>query len=319
MHPLVRALLSAWEWRPEVLIVVVPLGALYLLGWRRLRRQSTTPKLATRLRLAAYLGGLVVVVVALMSPIDRLGSELFFMHMVQHMLLMMFAAPLLLLANPFPFFVWALPPALREPAAGVVTHNPVVRRGLAVLARPDVAWVVYHLLYFGWHDVNAYNAALTHEWVHNVQHVSFFTASLIFWWPVIGSAPHLTRRFPNWGKIAYLIISVPPNMFLGVSIAFSEKVLYTYYESVPRIWGFTLLQDQQLSGAIMWIQGSEMYIVAALIIIARMFGRKGDAHPVPITNWDSDEAMIAPGLEKRVTQNRWHEVRRGSEASQPSR
>jgi hypothetical protein len=68
----------------------------------------------------------------------------------------------------------------------------------------------------------------------------------------------------------------------------------------------------------MWIQGSEMYILAALIIFARMFGRKGEAQPMPAANWDSDEAMIAPGLEQRVVQNRWHKARRGSEASQPS-
>ncbi len=160
MHPLARALLSTWEWRPEVLIVVLPLAVLYTLGWRRLRRQSATRKLATRMRLAAYLGGLAIITIALLSPIDRLGGELFFMHMSQHMLLMMFAAPLLLLADPFPFIVWGLPPALRRPVAGFVTHNPVVRRTLAFLGRPDVAWITFHLIYFGWHDANAYNAAL---------------------------------------------------------------------------------------------------------------------------------------------------------------
>ncbi len=159
----------------------------------------------------------------------------------------------------------------------------------------------------------------TYEWVHNLQHITFFAASLIFWWPVIDAAPHVKRRFPAWGKMAYLLISVPPNMFLGISIAFSEQILYTYYASIPRIWGFALLQDQQLAGAIMWIQGSEMYILAALIILARMFGRKGDDRPAPVQNWDSDEAMIAPGLEHRVIQKRWRDVQHGPDASLPSR
>src|SRR5215217_1565947 len=99
MHPLARALLSAWEWRPEVLVVIVPLGVMYFVGWQRLRRYSAHHKLANGWRLASYQGGLGMIALALISPIDRLGGQLFFMHMVQHMLLMMFAAPLLLLAD----------------------------------------------------------------------------------------------------------------------------------------------------------------------------------------------------------------------------
>src|SRR5690554_2003244 len=102
MHPLTRALLSNWELRPEILAVIVPLGLLYFLGWQRLRRQSAHHRLATGLRLASYLSGLGIIAIALMSPIDRLGGQLFFMHMIQHLLFMMFAAPLLWLAQPFP-------------------------------------------------------------------------------------------------------------------------------------------------------------------------------------------------------------------------
>ena len=275
MHPLTRALLSSWELRPDVLAVILPLGALYVLGWRCLRAQSVNRKLATHGRLIAYLSGLGFVALALMSPIDRLGSELFFMHMTQHMLLMMFAAPLLLLANPFPFIVWALPPRLRVPVAGLFSRDSWARRGLATVTRPDVTWLTYVVVVTAWHDANLYNAALRYDWVHNLQHISFFTVSALYWWPIIGPAPHVRRSFVAWGKLVYLIGSVPPNMLLGISIAFASNVIYTYYETVPRIWSFSVMQDQQLAGAIMWIQGSEMFILAALVVLARLFGRKG--------------------------------------------
>lgn len=283
IHPLVQALLSAWEWRPLVVAVLASLTALYTLGWLRLRRQSVHGRLATWPRLAAYLGGMVILAASLMSPIDRLGGQLFFMHMVQHMLSVMYAAPLLLLGNPFPFGMWALPMALRRRVAAWFTEDTRVRRGLTAATRPGVTWLVFQTVFLGWHDPNAYNAALYHDWVHDVQHISFLVAALLFWYPVIEAGPRLHGRFSPWGKIAYLLGAVPPNMVVGVSIAFASEVLYSYYLTAPRLWNFTVMQDQQLSGAIMWIQGSEMYILVALIVLALVARKKQPPADAPFT------------------------------------
>jgi cytochrome c oxidase assembly factor CtaG len=245
-----------------------------------------------------------------MSPIDRLGGQLFFMHMIQHMLFMMFGAPLLWLGEPFPIVLWALPHRARHQVGALFTRDSVFRRVLARATGPGVAWLVFVTIYLGWHDPNAYNAALYYDWVHDIQHLTFFGAALLFWWPVVGAAPHIHGRFPGWAKLPFIIGVIPPNMFVGVSIAFSTEVRYTYYESIPRFWGFTVMQDQQLSGAIMWIAGSMMFIMAALIVLALMFSKEKD-QPGPVSpDWDSEQAMIAPGLEDRVVQNRWRRVRR---------
>jgi cytochrome c oxidase assembly factor CtaG len=302
-----RGLLSSWEWRPEVLAIIVPLGVLYFVGWRRLRRHSTYHKLANGWRLASYQGGLGFIALALLSPVDRLGGQLFLMHMVQHMLLVMFAAPMLLLADPFPFFLWSLPTKWRSPVARLFEGDSPFRRFLIKVTQPGAAWLIFLTIYLGWHDPNAYNAALRYAWVHNLQHITVFVASLIWWWPIVGCAPHIHARFPVWGKLAYVIGTIPPNMAIGVSIAFASEVLYTYYLTVPRVWGFTVLQDQQLAGAIMWIQGSEMYIMVALFLLGRLFMTKGKDKAAPRT-WDTEEVMIAPGLEDRVSQNRWRKA-----------
>ena len=310
MHPLARALLSTWEFRPDVLFVLLALGTLYVVGWRRLRRQSAHHKLASGLRLASYLSGLGIIAISLMSPIDRLGGQLFFMHMVQHLLFMMLAAPLLWLAEPFPIALWALPNRPRHSVAALFMRDSKFRRGLAHITSPGVAWLTFITIYIGWHDPNAYNAALYYSWVHNLQHITFFGAAMLFWWPVIGAAPHIHSRFPGWAKLPYLIGVIPPNMFLGVSIAFATEVRYTYYESIPRIWSFTIMQDQQLAGAIMWIAGSMMFIMAMLIVLGLMFVNE-KSQPGPISpDWDSEQAMIAPGLEDRVIQNRWRKATR---------
>lgn len=313
MHPLTRALLSSWELRPDVLAVLVSLGILYTLGWRRLRQQSAYRKLATRPRLAAYLGGLSLLAVSLLSPIDRLGSQLFFMHMLQHMISIMFAAPLLWLGEPFPIMLWALPRGLRRRVAALFARRSTFRRTLASVTRPGASWLIFITIYLGWHDPNAYNTALYHRWIHDIEHITFFGAAMLYWWHVVGAAPHIHGRFPGWGRIAYLLATVPPNMLVGVSIAFANQIIYTYYLSVPRIWGFTAQQDQMLGGAIMWIPGSMMFIMVALLILALMFREKdrpliGAPSTGDNSAWDSDEAMIAPGLEHRVVQNRWRKV-----------
>jgi cytochrome c oxidase assembly factor CtaG len=188
---------------------------------------------------------------------------------------------------------------------------------LAWATRPLAAWLIFLTIYLGWHDPHAYDAALTYGWLHNIEHITFFMAALIWWWPIIDCAPHIHSHFPVWGKLAYVIGTIPPNMAIGVSIAFASEILYPYYLSAPRIWRFTAMEDQELAGAIMWIQGSEMYIMIALFILGRLFLAKGKERPLDRT-WDNEEAMIAPGLEDRVSQNRWRKASHGAAISTSS-
>ena len=308
MSPVVQALFSQWDWRLEIVAVLAVLGVLYTTGWWRLRRRSRLDRLATRKRLAAYLAGLAVLAISLMSPVDILGGQLFYMHMIQHMLTMMVAVPLILLANPFPFMLWGMPSGVRRPVSGLFARRSLVRRGLTAATKPGIVFLAYFTIYLGWHDPTLYNLALRRDWVHDVQHITFFVVAVLFWWLVIGAAPRL-HRLPLWARIGMLIGAVPPTMIAGVTIAFAGQVLYTYYETVPRIWGVTALQDQMLAGVIMWIPGSMMFILAALILVAGLLkGRDGDA-PDAVPGWDSDVAMIAPGLENRVVQKRWQHAK----------
>ena len=306
MSPLFSALFTGWEWRVDVLIVLLTLTALYLSGWLRLRRRGA--KLANGWRLAAYLSGIFLLALAIMSPIDALGGQLLFMHMIQHKIVVMAAAPLLWLGNPFPIGLWALPTVARRPVASLFTHHSPFRQALTAVTQPGIAWLVFIFVYIGWHDGNLYNQALQKDWVHDIQHITFFLAAMLFWWHVVGAAPHLHKRLPAWAVVAYLLLAVPPNAIAGVAIAGTPEVIYTYYNSVPRIWGFTAIEDQMTAGAIMWIQGSEMLIQAALIVIAVNWVRAGKGQQSQSGATISDEALIAPGLEHRVLQNKWRQA-----------
>jgi cytochrome c oxidase assembly factor CtaG len=303
MDATLEAVLLSWDLRVEVTLVLVLAGALYALGWRRLRalRRGPSPnrgRLATGGRLAAYLSGLLILGLALMSPIDVLGGQLFFMHMIQHLLLVMVVPPLLWLASPLPFAMWGLPTGARRQVGGLLNRRSAFRRRLRTLTAPGVTWILFVAVLLGWHDPGAYQAALQDDLVHDLEHLSFFITAMLLWWHVTWAAPHVHKKLPRGGRVAYVLSVVPPNMFAGITIAFSGQPIYDYYVAVPRLFGLTVMQDQMLGGVIMWIPGSMMYIVAALILIARWVQAEEQKPPLPETEWASEDAMVAPGVER---------------------
>jgi cytochrome c oxidase assembly factor CtaG len=251
------------------------MGTLDLVGWLRVRRKlagrGRGHKLASGWRLAAYLSGLASLLLALLSPIDILGGQLLIMHMVQHKILVMAAAPLLWLGDPFPIMLWALPAGPRHAVGSLFSRDTWFRRGLTAITQPGICWLVFVFIYIGWHDPSLYDLALRVPSVHNLEHVTFFLGAMLFWWPVVNSAPHLHKPLPYWVRIIYLIAFVPPNAITGVSIATATEIIYPHYATVPHIWGFTALEDQAWGGAIMWIWSSEMMIQAAVIMLGVSF------------------------------------------------
>lgn len=312
MDPVLKAILLSWDWKIEVIIVLALAGTLFSRGWWQLRRRSRRAvqryrrtarsrwRLAVSWRLAAYWGGLLAVALALLSPIDALGQQLFFMHMVQHLLLIMIAPPLLLVANPMPFILWGLPTGLRHKIGGLFSQalhrESGFRRWLRLLTQPGIIWMVWVVSLIGWHDPSMYNLALRFEWVHNAEHLSFFIASMLLWWHLTGAGPRIHKQFGLLGRIALVMSVVPPNMLTGIVLAFATQGYYSYYESVPRLWGFDVLMDQQLGGVIMWVPGSMMYIIAALILIGRFLSQEDRKPQLPESKWASEKAVAAPGL-----------------------
>lgn len=305
MHPLLRALLSTWDWRFDISLLLLAFTTLYTVGWWRLRQRGRR-KVATRRRLAAYWSGIFTLALALMSPIDPLGGQLFFMHMIQHMITIMVSAPLLWLGAPFPFLLWGLPSGVRKWVGQQFAQASLLRSGLQILRQPALVWMAFVAVYGGWHDPMLYDLALRHAWVHDIQHITFFGTAMMLWWVVIDAAPRL-QSTSVWGRIIMVVGVIPVNMAVGITIATAQEVIYPYYATVPRIWGFTAVADQSTAGVIMWTSGSEMLVLAVIFLLASaMRGEKKP--PTPMAAWDREEALIAPGLEHRARQNKWRRV-----------
>jgi cytochrome c oxidase assembly factor CtaG len=220
------------------------------------------------------------------------------MHMIQHLLLVMIAAPLLLIGNPMPIMLWGLPSTLRLEVGRWLRPDATFRRVVAAVTRPGLAWLYFIIALVGWHDPNAYGATLESDFVHDLEHLSFFGTAVLFWWHVTGVAPRLHKRLSTGVRIGYTLAVVPPNAITGIAISFAGEPIYTYYETVPRLGSMTVMQDQMLAGTIMWIPGSMMYLLAALILVAKLVREEEEKQALPDNQLDQGQPTHARSPEK---------------------
>jgi len=283
------AWIASWSLEPAVLLPAVGAAALYLRGWAALRLRM--PARFPPARAAAFLMGLMVVGLALCSPIDGLSRGFLQAHMIQHLLLMMVAPPLLWLGAPVAPLLLGLPrPARRAVAVGLATRP--MRWLTRVLADPRVAWLAFIAAFWLWHLPAPYDLALRSDAWHHVEHACFFLSACLFWRPVIGAWP-ARALWPRWAMIVYVLLADAQNTLLSAILTFSDRVIYPFYATAAeRPAGSSALEDQALAGVIMWVPGSLAFaipvlwlLISALVEPAPAIVRQPDPeeHPVPFT------------------------------------
>ncbi len=258
--PTFPRVLLMWSADPLPLLGVLLSSGAYVWATRRISLRSRLPHPSWRT--ASFLGGLGAILLALSSPIEAYDGVLFSDHMVQHMLLMLVAAPLLLLGAPATVALRASSPSVRRGLLRVL-HSPVV----TVISFPLLGWLAFAAVNWGWHFSSLYDQALENEALHYLQHASFLGAALLFWWPVVGADPS-RWRLPHPARLFYLFLAMPQNSFLGVAIMSASTVLYPHYLTNVRDWGPTPLADQNLGGVLMWVGGDMMFLVAMGLVVA---------------------------------------------------
>jgi putative membrane protein len=202
--------------------------------------------------------------VALVSPLHPWGEVLFSAHMTQHEVLMVMAAPLLVLGRPVVAFLWALPVGWARGVGGwgkARWFQGVWRAA----TNPLAAWAIHAVALWVWHVPALFEATLRSDLVHTLQHVSFLGSALLFWWALI----HGPRGLMGYGAaVLYLFTTSIHSGVLGAFITFTGKVLYPAYAETTGSWGLTPLEDQQLGGLIMWVPAGMVYVVAGLALLA---------------------------------------------------
>jgi cytochrome c oxidase assembly factor CtaG len=216
-------------------------------------------------RTAAFFLGLAALVVALASPIDVYASTSFTVHMVQHMLLTVAAAPLLMLGAPIRPLLRGLPAVVRSTVVRPLARSIVVRRIVHLMRHPLVAAGLYVGGLYAWHVPGLYDAAVADAGVHVLEHAWFFLSALLFWSVVIDPEP-FRATLGYAARLPYLLVmGAAQNTVLGGVLSFTTRPLYTSYAGDTALFGFDRVTDQRVGGAIMWVAGDLVFLAAASI------------------------------------------------------
>lgn len=259
-----------WTFEPWVLACLGLAMLLYAIGTLQLAHRSGNRSALLR-RSTCFVLGWLTLVAALVSPLDALGGKLFSAHMVQHELLMIVAAPLLVMSRPFGAWLWALPLGWRH-AMGKVTRCQAVSVPWRFLSLPLTAWIIHALALWLWHIPIFFDAALLNDTVHTFQHLSFLITALFFWWALLDE--HASAASSGIA-MAYLFTTMLHTGALGALMTFSTTPWYTAYADSSFTFSLSAIEDQQLGGLIMWIPGGIAYLLAGLALGARWMGLEG--------------------------------------------
>jgi putative membrane protein len=251
--------LGNWSWDPS-LLYVLPAALLYALGSRRRAGRPSA------LQAAAFFAGLLALVLAVDSPIDAYADQLLWAHMLQHIILLTIAPPLILLGRPWPTMWRALPLGPRSAIAREVAKS----RGAAplrALAGPIAAWILFNATIVAWHIPAAYDLTERSGIVHAGEHAMFFFFGLLFWARVTDVGP--LRPHLDWpARIAYIVGAMIVGWVLAIVFVVAPQPIYQHYaDLVSRPGGISAMTDQQLAGGMMWVGGSIAYTIALLVTL----------------------------------------------------
>lgn len=246
-------------------------AAIYLRGWLALRK--TRRKQFNEVRLVSFFSGLAVLWLAIGSPMDGFADALLSAHMVEHLLLMSVVPPLLLWGLPVVPLLRGLPGPVPKNIVGLLIRIRAVRQFAHWLVTPLVAWLAMNVALLAWHIPRAYDFALEHENWHAVEHACFLFTSLMFWWCVIRPWPAEQIR-QNWGILLYLVAADLVNTVLSAFLAFCGRPVYAFYVTNPNPFHVSPPDDQILGAVIMWVFGSIIFLVPAMLITLQLAGMK---------------------------------------------
>jgi putative membrane protein len=242
------------------LALVSLFGALHVLGEHRATRLLGRPRShRERWRAASFYAGLLVILAALASPIDTLSEKLFWVHMVQHVMLLSIAAPLIVLGAPWMSIWRPLPLGLRRTLAKAVSRSPwwgPLRALARQLVRPWPAWLLFNVNLVLWHIPAAYDLAVRDRAVHDLEHTTFLLFGILLWAQVLDSPP-LRARLATMARVYYMLAAATVGWVLSLVLAFASSPLYPLYAHLAhRPGGISALVDQQIAAGVMLVPGS---------------------------------------------------------------
>ncbi len=273
-NPSFTSVLTTWRFEPQIVLALVLTGVLYVLGLRELDRRGKLWRLVGRRHVALFALGLLSLALALLSPLDTYDTRLFSVHMLQHLVLLQVAPPLLLLGKPVPVLLVGLPRPLVRGVARAQRRTPWLRWLTHKLISPPVAWTLYAADLLLWHVPALYQATLYNTGVHLLEHVCFVGTGLLFWWVIVEPLPRPRSQRLHLGlRLLYTVSAMLPMNLLGALLTLADRLWYPFYGAQPALWGWSAIDDQRLGGLLMWLAGSMIFMGIGSVMFFRMLAQ----------------------------------------------
>jgi putative membrane protein len=271
MPPALQVALQSWTPPVPLTLAMVLTACLYFGGWRHLR--SSSVNVIPVWCAGSFLLGLFLIWIALGSPLAAFDEESLTVHMLQHLLLMTLAPPLILIGAPVMPLLHGLPRQFVQAVLGPLFRWAPVQRIGRVLSKPAFCWLAAAAALLGWHFPAAFTLGLRSEAWHMVEHACFLTAGFLFWWPVVQPWPSVPA-WSRWSILLYLFLATLPCDILSAFLVFCDRVVYPVYLSAPRRFGMSVLEDQQCAAALMWTCVTFVYLVPAAILTTQLLSAR---------------------------------------------
>ena len=293
MTPDAQAILESWSAPVGVNVSMFLTVLIYTKGWLHLHK--TFPNLISAWRFAAFFAGIISLSIAVGSPLDAFDDVSLSVHMVQHLLLMAIAPPLILLGAPALPLLQGIPQAMARGIVGPFLRWSLVKRLARFISNPAICWLAAALALIGWHIPVVFELALrSHSW-HELEHATFFGTGLLFWWPVVQPWPS-TARWARWSIPLYLFCATLPCDALSGFLTFCDRVVYTSYLSAPQLLTASPLQDQEWAAALMWVSVTIIFLVPAVVVTIQILSPGSanlTAQPWPALNGIAGQPLDA--------------------------
>jgi putative membrane protein len=246
-----------WNLAPAIWIPILLTILIYAWGGHQVWQRAGRGHGITRRQWLSFVGAILMLALALVSPLDALSNELFSAHMVQHLILILAAAPLLVLSDFQLAFLWALPRRHVQKMG-----NSVNQTKRSILPPPVLVWILFTATMWLWHASTLYQAALRNEAIHTLEHITFLFTAILFWWVLF---KHTRADHLHYGMtVPFLFLTVLQSGILGALMTFTSQPWYSIYGNSAPNWGLSALQDQQLAGLIMWMPGGAVFTLLTI-------------------------------------------------------
>ena len=256
-------LLEYWSWDPLAIFSITLFCLFYLNGIRDLSPNKII--VISGWRKSSFFSGMGITLFVLIGPIDYLATQLFFYHMIQHLLLTHLAAPLILLGIPVFPILRGLPKGVRYYTVSKLSKSKNVKLLLSFLSHPASTWVFFVTTFWAWHIPGLYSAAVENELIHLIEHMMFIVSALMFWWSIVTPSP-FHSKVPYLARGFYIILALTQGLPLSAFITFASEPLYSVYLAEQTIMDINPLVDQQIGGLIMWIGTMVPYFISLGLI-----------------------------------------------------